>query len=70
MIITRIDSTTLAAAGYDVDANLLYLEFRDGTAYCYIDVPNSVYDDLLRAPSKGAYFNRSIRSRFSYRRAA
>jgi hypothetical protein len=29
-------------------------------------VPAAVYQDLMQAPSKGAYFNRSIRPRFDF----
>jgi hypothetical protein len=34
--------------------------------YRYFDVPVDVHENLLRASSKGSYFNRFIRGRFAY----
>jgi KTSC domain len=61
-----VQSTTLAAVAYDPAQHLLQLEFRDRTIYHYRDVPPDVHDALLRAPSKGAYFNRVIRPQYAY----
>jgi len=69
MIIKPVESTTLAGIAYDMVAKVLYLEFRDKTAYQYFGVPSSVFRDLLSAESKGAYFNRAIRGCFSYQRS-
>jgi hypothetical protein len=59
-----LDSTTLAAAAYDGRCERLELDFRDGTRYAYTGVPPNLYLDLLRADSKGSFFNRHIRGRF------
>ena len=59
-----LDSTTLAAAAYDGRRERLELDFRDGTRYTYTGVPPNLYLDLLRADSKGSFFNRHIRGRF------
>lgn len=61
-----VQSTTLAAVAYDPAQQLLQLEFRDRTIYHYGGVPPDVHDALLRAPSKGAYFNRVIRPQYAY----
>jgi len=61
-----VHSTTLAAVAYDPAQQRLQLEFRDRTIYHYCGVPPDVHDALLRAPSKGAYFNRVIRPQFAY----
>jgi hypothetical protein len=61
-----LDSTTLAAATYDDRRAMLQLDFRDGTRYLYSGVAPSLYRELLRAASKGSFFNRHIRSRFPY----
>jgi len=70
MLITPVESTTLAFIAYDAPTQLLWLAFRTGPLYCYFGVPPAVHQDLLQAPSKGAYFNRSIRGRFNYHREA
>ena len=63
---TILESTTLATVAYDADRQLLQIEFRDRTAYRYFNLPTDVYETLLRAPSKGSYFNRVIRGQFAY----
>ena len=44
---------------------LLELRFAGGAAYRYFRVPAPIYEELLRAESKGAYFNYHIRNRFA-----
>lgn len=61
-----LDSTTLASVLYSPDRCLLDLEFRNGAVYHFFDVPPPTYRELLKADSKGAYFNRNIRNRFRY----
>jgi hypothetical protein len=63
-----VESTTLITIAYDLDRQLLQLEFRDRAIYHYFDVPVDVYQGLVTAPSKGGYFNRSIRGRFVHTR--
>jgi hypothetical protein len=62
-----VESTTLAAVGYDDALGILQLEFRSGADYQYFGVPAALYQGLLDAPSKGSYFNQFIRGHFSYR---
>ena len=62
-------SSMLASVAYSIDANL-DLEFRSGATYRYFDVPEAVFQGLIAAESKGAYFNRNLRNRFPYQRLA
>ncbi|MEK9134085.1 MAG: KTSC domain-containing protein [Pseudomonadota bacterium] len=64
---TAVESITLATVAYDDARELLQLEFRSRAIYQYFGVPAAVHEALLRAPSKGSYFNRAIRGRFPYR---
>ena len=66
MHITAVQSTTLAAIGYDSDRGILQLEFRSRALYRYFGVPGPVYAALWAAPSKGRYFNLAIRGRFPH----
>ena len=66
MKIIAVDSTTLRTVGYDAERQLLQMEFHNRSIYQYFEVPASVYEELMQAPSKGAYFNRSIRPRFDF----
>ena len=68
---TSVASSLLSSIGYSVDATLeLELEFRSGAIYRYFAVPQAVFEGLIVAESKGAYFNRYVRSRFRYQRLA
>jgi hypothetical protein len=62
----EVRSSSLARLSYDLQQAILQVEFRDGTAYQYAGVPLMTYLDLLRADSKGGFFNQHIRSRFPY----
>ena len=64
---TAVDSSVLSSIVYSVDATL-ELEFRSGAIYRYFAVPQTVFEALIAAESKGAYFNRNVRNRFRYQR--
>ncbi len=59
-----IDSSAIASIGYDPDREELEVEFTSGNVYRYFAVPEDVYEDLLRAPSKGRFFGSSIRGQY------
>jgi KTSC domain len=61
-----VRSSSLAQLAYDRRAAILQVKFCDGTAYQYAGVPLRTYHDLLRANSKGAFFNHYIRRRFPH----
>lgn len=61
-----IESSSLDKVAYHPLRAILQVEFRDGTIYHYFGVPMQTYQDLLGAPSKGAYFNHQIRNRFPH----
>ena len=67
MHVATVESTTLATVAYDEAQELLQLEFCSRAVYLYFGVPSAVHQGLLDAPSKGRYFNRSIRGRFPHR---
>jgi hypothetical protein len=61
MILYPVESTMLAAAGYDAETETLVALFNTGKAYTYSQVPLEVYLELLSAESKGRYMNEHIR---------
>jgi KTSC domain len=67
MLVTAVESTTLSVVAYDEAREVLRLQFRSGAIYEYSGVPGAVHAALLKAPSKGEYFNQSIRGCFPYR---
>lgn len=68
MNVTAVESSTLATIAYDRSRQLLQLEFNSRALYQYFGVPATVHAALLRASSKGSYFNRVIRGKFPYSR--
>jgi hypothetical protein len=68
MKVTAVRSSTLATIAYDRTRELLQLEFNSRALYQYFGVPVAVYEGLLRASSKGNYFNQAIRREFPYSR--
>ena len=66
MNITAVESSTLAALAYDDGREILQLEFRSGRKYQYFGVPATVCEGLLRASSKGRYFNEVIGGHFPF----
>ena len=66
MRVTTVESSTLATVVYDEARELLRLEFCSGAVYVYFGVSAAVHQALLGAPSKGRYFNQTIRGRFLY----
>ena len=67
MRVAAVESSALATVAYDDARELLHLEFCTGAVYEYFGVPVRVHHALLDAPSKGHYFNKTIRGRFPYR---
>jgi hypothetical protein len=64
----RIHSTSIAAAGYDPDAQMLRVRFIGGGTYDYLDVPADVFRRLLDAPSKGRFVNWHVKPRYRCKR--
>jgi hypothetical protein len=55
---------------YDAETAELLINFQSGRSYTYQDVPRSVASGLRCATSRGTYFNRHIRGKFSFVRNA
>lgn len=63
-----VESSSIAAAGYDPARCVLEVEFRNGGVYEYLDVPLSVYRAFLEAESRGRFLNTRIKPEFECRR--
>ena len=60
-----VDSSWIESVTYAPDATLT-VRFRRGTVYRYVTVPRAIVEELLTAPSKGAYFTHRIRNAFPH----
>ena len=64
----RVDSSTLTSVGYSKKTSMLELEFSSGKVYQYFAVPAVVHQGLMRAESKGAFFNDEIKDAYPFSR--
>jgi KTSC domain len=64
----QVESSNLASVGYDEATKTLEIQFHSGGIYEYDDVEKEIYDDLMKAESKGSYFMSMIRGAYSYSR--
>ena len=65
MKMIEVVSSNVVAIGYE--ENKLYVNFKTGS-YVYYDVPQKIYDGLLKAESKGKYMWAHVRDVYSYER--
>lgn len=63
-----VDSTNLEWISYDEDEEKLYIQFRSGGLYEYDNVPQKVFDGLLKAGSKGRYHAIKIKWEYPYKK--
>jgi KTSC domain len=63
-----VQSKGIDWVAYDEAAQTLDVHFGSSGTYRYFDVPATVYDWLLRAPSKGKFVNRLVKDRYRYER--
>lgn len=60
-----VDSSSISEVGYR--RRTLKVQFNNGHTYEFRKVPRALFDQLLKAQSKGEFFNREIRSAFPQR---
>ena len=64
----RIDSTSLESVGYEAESKTLEVEFLHGGVYRYFEVPEAIHAELMKAESKGRFFQANIRNKFRFER--
>lgn len=63
---TPVSSSNISSIGYDVDSQILEIEFHGGSVYSYSGVPLSEYEGIMNADSKGKYFHANIKNCYSF----
>ena len=61
-----VESSNLASVGYDSAKKILEIEFTHGGIYQYFDVPQKVYDELMKADSHGKYFVHNVKDDYEF----
>jgi hypothetical protein len=63
-----VESSNLESVGFDSDAQILGVRFKNRTTYHYFDVPEPVFQEFLDAPSKGQFLERRVKGVYRYER--
>ena len=61
-----VQSTNVAEVGYDPETMTLEVAFHNGTLYQYFDVPEVMFQELLRSDSVGRFLNAQIKNSYRY----
>lgn len=62
-----VDSSNIESVGYDSGNRELHVRFLGNRTYVYSDVPSELFEEMLRAPSKGSFLNRAVKGAYAYR---
>lgn len=66
----EVESSAISDLAYDEDRSELYIRFRGGGAYTYLEVPMDEYLALCEADSKGKFVNEVIKRKYDFRAGA
>jgi hypothetical protein len=62
-----VRSSNIHSIGYEPKIGTLEVEFHSGSIYQYSSVPETAYQGLMRASSKGSYFNDYIKEKYPFK---
>lgn len=63
-----VNSSNIAAVGYDTENQWVYVQFLNSSMYAYKGVPLHEFENLRFAPSVGSYLNRNFKNVYPYER--
>jgi hypothetical protein len=66
--ISTPESSTIAGFEYSTQDQVLTVEFKDGARYNYFDVPESIFEGMKGAVSKGQFLAQQLRGTYRYAR--
>lgn len=61
-----VESSNLERVRYLAETMTLEIQFKDGSVYQYFDVPETVFNELLAAESKGKFLHQQIKGFYRY----
>lgn len=65
---TPVKSSNIRSIGYDMENEVLEIQFLDGSVYHYFEVPLYEYDSIMEASSHGKYLAQYIKGNYRYER--
>ena len=66
ILLEKVESSNIDMIGHD--DNTLVIVYKSGSVYLFKDVPREIYDDFLKAESKGKFMNSVIKPNYKYER--
>ncbi len=66
MQLDSVESSMLAAIGYDENLQALVVLYNSGKAYQYLNVPSETYQELIEARSKGRFMLDHVIDHYPY----
>ena len=65
---SQVISSNVASIGYDENTQTLEVEFLNRSIYQYFNVPASIYDEFMKASSKGKFLHYQIKNSYPFSR--
>lgn len=63
-----VESSNVSKVGYDETAQILRVQFLNGSIYDYYNVPFVEFKNLRTASSVGSYLNKNIKGTYNYKK--
>lgn len=63
-----VTSSNVESVGYDLNTQTLEVEFKNGNIYQYFDIPETIYDAMVKADSAGKFLINNIKGVYRYAR--
>lgn len=60
-----VESSNIVEVGY-TDTNALFVLFKGGGSYLYLDVPKETYEELKKSESAGKFLNANIKPNYKF----
>lgn len=59
----KVKSNNIDEVAYDQENKVLFVRFKNGGHYSYENVSKELYEELMKAESKGKFFHANIRAK-------
>jgi hypothetical protein len=63
-----VSSSNVSEIGYDVESQIVYVRYLNGSLYIYKGVPEADFEGLKNASSVGSYLHRNYKNVYPYER--
>lgn len=62
----KVNSSTIAELDYNTETNYLFVTFKNGDIYKYVEVEEALANNFFKATSKGQFLWKHIREKHAY----